>query len=414
MASNSKKTSHSNQFKAEEALGKIRGLESQVAATLLEMQEKVQQLEQFNELSAFLNSTLDSAIVREKALEATSRLLRCEGAALFLIDRQNAELVFERGENQPSIRLPIDDRSLAGYVAMSGESVISNHVSEDFRPLGKTFGKQEQQIRTMVCVPLRVRERVLGVLQAVNKLPSVSARPSLHAWPDFHENDRKILQTMSHQVAIAVENSRLYTDLKKSFFDTVEALAEAIEKKDRYTGGHTKRVVYYSMCIAKHMDLTSEQLEQIRLAAILHDVGKIGIEDSILKKPAPLDADEWTVMRTHPDQGYDIMSRVEGLRDVIGGMRYHHERWDGKGYPFGLKGQEIPLIARVIAVADTYDALVSTRPYRKGVAPRKAVDEIVRNQGTQFDPEVVEAFLRAFRVEKMGMGSGGATMSNCD
>jgi HD-GYP domain-containing protein (c-di-GMP phosphodiesterase class II) len=162
------------------------------------------------------------------------------------------------------------------------------------------------------------------------------------------------------------------------------------------------------------MNLTAEELERIRLGAVLHDVGKIGVEDKILKKQAPLDQDEWKVMQTHPDQGYDIMSRVEGLKDVIGGMRYHHERWDGKGYPFGLKGEEIPFIARIIAVADTYDAMVSTRPYRKGLDPKIAYDEIVKHSGTQFDPTVVEAFIEAFKHEKMGKGSGGSNLSNCD
>jgi HD-GYP domain-containing protein (c-di-GMP phosphodiesterase class II) len=200
-------------------------------------------------------------------------------------------------------------------------------------------------------------------------------------------------------------------------------LAEAIEKKNHYTGGHTKRVVYYALCIAKYLQLTSEQLEQVRLAAVLHDVGKIGIEDKILKKNAPLDAEEWKVMQTHPQLGFDILGRVEGLKDVIGGARYHHERWDGKGYPVGLQGEAIPLIARIVAVADAYDAMVSTRPYRKGLDPKTAYEEILQHRGSQFDPLVVDAFVQAFKCEKMGKGSGGSSfvekgetvrLSNCD
>jgi HD-GYP domain-containing protein (c-di-GMP phosphodiesterase class II) len=188
-----------------------------------------------------------------------------------------------------------------------------------------------------------------------------------------------------------------------------------MEKKDRYTGGHTKRVVHYSMCIAQFMNLNQEELERVRMGAILHDVGKIGIEDKILKKDAPLDTDEWKIMQTHPQLGYEIMSRVDGLKDVIGGMRYHHERWDGKGYPMGLKGEEIPLIARVISVADTYDAMVSTRPYRKGLPAQKAFDEIVRYSGTQFDPTVVDAFVKAFEGGKMrGSLTKNPKLANCD
>ncbi len=387
------------------------------------MQEKVQQLEYMTEFSALLNSALDTSVVREKALEATCKLLRCETASLYLVDRAKAELYWESAlgdfgkELQRTVKLPIDDRSIAGYVAMTGEGVVVNDIENDPRhnknPL-KNPAKNTFVTRNMACVPLKVRGETVGVLQALNKVSSIGNAEAL-----FSEQDRKLLEALSHQVSIAVENSRLYETLKKAFFDTVEALAEAIEKKDHYTGGHTKRVVHYSLCIAKYMSLTPEQLEHVRLGALLHDVGKIGIDDSILKKQAPLNDDEWKVMQTHPGLGYDIMSRVESLRDVMGGMHFHHERWDGKGYPRGLKGEEIPLIARIIAVADTYDAMVSTRPYRKGLDAKIAYDEIVKNRGTQFDPVVVDAFKEAFSREKMGKGSGGSSsassaLSNCD
>ncbi len=315
------------------------------------------------------------------------------------------------------MRLPIDDRSIAGYVAMSGESLILNDVQND--PRHNKKASSSFVTRTMICVPLKTQDKTIGVLQALNKLPSLASQPSRrtsgHLGTNFFESDRRLLETLSHQVAIAIDNSRLYTELKRSFYDTVEALAEAIEKKDRYTGGHTKRVVYYSLCIAKYLNLSPEELEIVRLGAVLHDVGKIGIEDKILKKQAPLNEAEWKVMQTHPEIGFQIMNRVESLREVIGAMRYHHERWDGQGYPLGLRGEEIPLLARLISVADTYDAMVSTRPYRKGLPPTVAFEEIVKHRGTQFCPHVVDAFIQAFRNEKMGKGSGGSSqLSNCD
>jgi HD-GYP domain-containing protein (c-di-GMP phosphodiesterase class II) len=162
------------------------------------------------------------------------------------------------------------------------------------------------------------------------------------------------------------------------------------------------------------MSLSTQELETLRWGAVLHDIGKIGVEDKILKKQAPLEEDEWKVMQRHPEFGFDIMNRVEGFEGVIDGMHFHHERWDGKGYPNGLKGEQIPWVARIISVADTYDAMVSTRPYRKGLDPKFAHDEIVKHSGTQFAPEVVEAFKQAFQKEKMGKGSGGSTLSNCD
>jgi HD-GYP domain-containing protein (c-di-GMP phosphodiesterase class II) len=412
---------------AMDAIGRIRGLETEIAAVILDMQEKVRQLELLNDFSSLMNSTLATAEVREKALETTCQLLRCETASLLLIDQKTSELYWEStlGETgkelQKSFRLPINDRSIAGYVAMTGVPLIVNDVQKDprhFRPtkdLSQKSSKTRSFVtRTMVCVPLFSKGQTVGVLQALNKLPSLPERESKFDWPCFHEDEKKLLQSLSHQVAIAIENSRLYSEIKKNFYETVEALVEAIEKKDRYTGGHTKRVVYYSMCIAKYMGLTPELLERIRLGAILHDVGKIGIEDKILKKQAPLEKDEWDIMQTHPEIGFDIMNRVEGLKDVVGAMRYHHERWDGKGYPLGLKGEEIPMIARVVSVADTYDAMVSTRPYRKGLDPKIAYDEIVKHRGTQFDPQIVDAFIQAFQNEKMGKGSGGWSKSEGD
>lgn len=401
-----------------EALQKIRALEGEIAQSLQGMQEKVRQLEVLNEFSSLLNSSLDTDVVREKALQATCSLLRCETASLLLVDAETQELYWETALGDPGkelkkgVRLKIDEKSIAGYVAMTGETFLSNDIPSDPRHNRALAEKTGYQTRTMVCAPLRIKDGVVGVLQAINKLPSVG---SSSGRGDFVSDDLKLLETLGHQVAIAIDNAKLYSDLKKSFYETVEALAESIEKKDRYTGGHTKRVVYYSMCIAKYVPgLSQEQLERIRLGALLHDVGKIGVEDKILKKEAPLEVDEWKVMQRHPDLGYDIMSRVTSLKDVIGGMRFHHERWDGKGYPLGLKGDEIPLIARIIAVADTYDAMVSTRPYRKGLSTEFAHREIVRYGGTQFDPMVVEAFVKAFENEKMGKGSGGSMLSNCD
>ena len=389
------------------ALGRIRGLENEIATAIRGMEEKVRQLECLTQFSALLNSTLDPAVVREKALEATCKLLACETASLYLVDWKTGELYWDTALGEAgktlkrNFRLPINDRSIAGYVAMSGESVIVNDVENDPHHFKKAAEKSSFRTKSMVCVPLRSKDRVIGVLQALNKLDSVPSRPSRHAWADFYETDLRLLQTLSNQVAIAVENSLLYTDLKRSFYETVQALAETIEKKDRYTGGHIKRVVKYSSIIARHLSLTSEQIERIQLGALLHDIGKIGIEDKILKKHSHLDPEERRLMQQHPALGYDIMRRVQGLRDVIAGMRYHHERWDGNGYPLGLKGEEIPLIARIIAVADTYDAIISNRPYRKGFAPERAFDEITSNKCAQFDPVVVEAFVEAYEAEEM-------------
>lgn len=406
-------TSQKKKNSLKEVLENMTDLEGEISQVVIEMQEKIRQLEGLTKFSHILNTSLNPEVVRENALKATCELLQSETGSLFLIDSEKNELYWETAlgdagkELKEKVRLPINDQSIAGYVALSGESSLINDVESDPRHFKKAKQKSSGfKTRNLICVPLKVKEKTIGVLQAINKLDQVPKRDSAYQWPEFTEEDLTLLETLSHQVAIAVENAQLYAKVKRSFYDTVEALAEAIEIKDRYTGGHAKRVAYYSSCIAKHMDMTDEERERIRLGAILHDVGKIGIEDSILKKKAPLDPYEWPVMKRHPELGFQMMNKVESLKDVIDGMKYHHERFDGKGYPDGLAGEDIPMIARIIAVADTYDAMVSTRPYRKGLDPKIAHEEIVKHSGTQFCPIVVEAFQQAFLYEKMGKGTG--------
>lgn len=189
-----------------------------------------------------------------------------------------------------------------------------------------------------------------------------------------------------------------------------DTLERALGLKDRVTGGHIKRTAHYAAKLASQVDGVSEStIERVRLAAILHDVGKIGIEDSILKKSAALDDEERARMRAHPELGAGILDRMEpgskagiggefaeALAEIRGGILHHHERWDGQGYPHRLAGEQIPWIARVVAIVDAYDAMVSTRPYRKGMSPRLAYAEILKLGGTQFDPQLVAVFARVF------------------
>ncbi|MCS7311440.1 MAG: HD domain-containing protein [Acidobacteria bacterium] len=187
----------------------------------------------------------------------------------------------------------------------------------------------------------------------------------------------------------AEENRRL-------FYDSIKMLAAAIDAKDPYTRGHSERVSRYARTIAQFMDFSDEEIEKVYLAGLLHDVGKIGIQDRILQKPAALTDEEYEIMKTHPERGYKIMKEIKQLADVVPGMRYHHENWDGTGYPFGLKGEQIPLIARIIAVADTFDAMTTDRPYQRRMPAEKAVERIVMLSGRRFDPKVVQAFVQAY------------------
>ena len=186
--------------------------------------------------------------------------------------------------------------------------------------------------------------------------------------------------------------------------ELVAVLMNAVDKKDHVTGLHLRRVVQYSKMISHQMNLSAFECEQIALGALLHDVGKIEVLDEILKKPAPLSTEERIEMQKHSEHGFDILSReaqsTMGMESVISAVRHHHERWDGEGYPSRLKGTEIPRMARIIAVADAFDAMVSDRPYRGARSNAYAFQEIVDHRGTQFDPEVVDAFVAAFQELK--------------
>ncbi len=182
------------------------------------------------------------------------------------------------------------------------------------------------------------------------------------------------------------------------FLGTIRALAQAIDAKDPYTRGHSVRVNRYSVIVARHLGLSNEQIRDIHVASLLHDVGKIGIDDSILKKQGPLTGDEFTIMKTHPVLGANIMAPIGQMKRVLPGLRNHHERWRGGGYPDGLTGEGIPLMARIIAVADTFDAMTTDRPYQRGVTFREALERLNELKGVVLDPGVVDAFNRAFQA----------------
>lgn len=210
----------------------------------------------------------------------------------------------------------------------------------------------------------------------------------------------RILQAFVHLTASALGNAslvhgmqRAVDQVEQAYMGTLEALTKALEIRDHETEGHSRRVVQYTLAIAQKIGVPEALLVPIVRGALLHDIGKIGIPDSILRKPGPLTEEEWVIMRRHTRIGYDMLHQIDFLRDASPIILYHHERFDGVGYPSGLAGEEIPLGARIFAVADAYDAMTSDRPYRKGMCHEWALEEIVNNSGTQFDPGVVQALL---------------------
>ncbi len=202
---------------------------------------------------------------------------------------------------------------------------------------------------------------------------------------------------MAAQIELYVERLlQAATENRELFINSIRMIATAIDAKDPYTRGHSERVCAYSLSIGKALGLSSTELEEIRIAAMLHDVGKIGIDDRVLRKPTALNEDEFSLIKSHPFKGAQIMEPVPQLKKIIPGIKYHHENWAGGGYPDGLKGEDIPLVARIIAVADTFDAMTTERPYQKAMSPKYAAEKIRSLVGKRFDPKIVDAFLKAF------------------
>jgi len=249
----------------------------------------------------------------------------------------------------------------------------------------------EEGLVSLLCLPLRRGDQVSGVLRVYSG--------SRHIWS---RREQRLLQAFADQASVALDNARLHENLRRSYFETVSALARAIEAKDPYTMGHSERVTDYALQLGRAMDLSAEQMETLRFAATLHDIGKIGLTDESLARSTHLDMTEEILVRMHPLIGISILQPVEFLAPTLEPVRFHHERWDGKGYPEGRSGEGIPLLARALSVANTYDRLQTGSPNRPGFEQRQAIKELQRLAGTALDPHLTELFVHALEQVPSG------------
>jgi putative nucleotidyltransferase with HDIG domain len=227
---------------------------------------------------------------------------------------------------------------------------------------------------------------------ALDHRVAVSSRNELGALAATFNGMARQMQDYIQRLKVAAQvNNEL-------FMGTIRALADAIDEKDPYTRGHSERVNHYAVLLAKQLGLEKKEIRQVHIASLFHDIGKIGIEDKILRKPAMLTDEEYTVMKQHPEKGAQMLSKIKALHDIIPGMRFHHERWDGTGYPLGLKGEQIPVTARIVAVADAFDAMTTNRPYQKAMPFDKAIERLLELSERVYDRKVVIAFAEAFRA----------------
>jgi len=265
---------------------------------------------------------------------------------------------------------------------VEGRTVAIVDVSRDPRFHYREQARAEGLV-SLLCLPLRRGDDVFGVLRVYSD--------TRHQWS---RRERRLLQAFADHAAVAIQNANLHENLRRSYWETVNALARAIEAKDPHTLGHSERVTDYALQLGRGLDLPAEQMETLRFAATLHDIGKIGVADSSLARAGHLDMSAEVLTRMHPLIGISILQPVEFLAPALDAVRYHHERWDGRGYPEGLAGESIPLLARVLAVVNLYDNLRTSSPGRPGLPPAEAARALRRSAGKETDPDLTGTFLR--------------------
>ncbi len=332
--------------------------------------------------------TLDLDMLLQCIVETAQREARCDRVSLMLVETDGLHIRAAVGLPVEYIRNWVGQLGvgIAGHTAITGETLILHRGSE--HPKFRDHLKNAD-IASAVCLPLKVRHKVIGVLNVTNFVGR----------DRFFDSDVKLLSLLAAQAAVAIQNANLYDNLQTSYLNTIVSLANALEARDNYLSGHSSHVADWSFRIAHHMNLSPKEIDDIRNASTLHDIGKIGVRDAVLLKPGSLDESEWRILQQHPEMGSRIIAPVRHLARALPLILHHHERWDGQGYPSGLAGEDIPLGARIIAVADTYDAMTSHRPYRSAFDRERALAEIRRVSGTQLDPRVVAAFLEVIESE---------------
>lgn len=322
--------------------------------------------------------TIDTFL--ELIVEITTNSLDANIGILMLFDEEKQDLYVKCAsgyeEGFKGLRLKLGEEA-PGWVAKHRKPLLVPKLSSEEKT------KKDPFMPPLLAAPMMYKDRLIGVLVVSEKISS----------DNFEEDELIIVSNLASQTAIAVENDRLHLDAERTYIDTISALAMAVEARDYYSRGHSDRVAQYSSQIAEKLGLDPESIKDIKVAGQLHDVGKIGISDDILKKTDKLARDEWDLMRKHPVIGEGIVKPVHSLSRISTIIRQHHEWLDGTGYPDGLKADQITQEAKILAVADSYDAMITDRPYRKALSTEAAKEELKKYIDIRYDKSIVEAFL---------------------
>jgi putative nucleotidyltransferase with HDIG domain len=340
-----------------------------------------------------INSSLGLKRVLEEVMDSLIELMRAERGFLMLresdgeLKEQVARRIDHSNLDKDSVKV---SRTIVDKVVATGEAILTTNAQEDPR-FENQMSVAAYQLRSILCAPLKIKDRLIGVIYVDNRA---------HAGI-FQERELGLITAFADQAAVAIDNAQLFEDLKASnkelqdaYEATLNGWVRALDMRDKETEGHTQRVTKLTERLARSMGVNDDDLIHIKRGALLHDIGKMAIPDGILLKPGPLTEDERELIKQHPVYAFEMLDKIEFLRPAIDIPHYHHEKWDGTGYPEGLRGEGIPFAARIFPVIDVYDALVSNRPYRKALPPAEVREYIKADSGKHFDPQVVDAFMQ--------------------
>lgn len=365
-----------------------------------EIVSSYKELATINSLSRKLNSTLEINQVLNLVVYEISRVLKNPLCTLRLLDESTNVLIPKAyaGEYLTEAVNDISDFSIYSMndqiyqkVFESTEPTIRRDVenSQLIKRINSNK-KDKEKLKELMMAPIKIKEKKIGVLTV-----GITGK--------FNSRQKSLLSSIANNAGIAIENARLYDLSRKNFIKTVNALIAAIEAKDKYTQGHSYRVSRYAVMLAEKMGLSQEQIDEVRVAGILHDIGKIGIPDAILSKPSKLTQEEFEQIKKHPSISRRILEPVGLSEATIRAITYHHERWDGKGYPFGITSELLSIEAQIISVADALDAMTSNRAYRKAMTEEEAVSEVIKGRESQFSPTVVDALTELVKTSGIGI-----------
>lgn len=322
------------------------------------------------------DSSLDNQIIFEKIAELALKLVDGEVCSILLFDQQDNEF-------HPKV-VKGDAEGIHNFMNSPALKMVFNEIIERQEAIVINSNEHPEVSPSLICAPLMIRNSILGIL-------SIRKKKNREI---FNKKDLHYILSLTKRASLNLENKILYESIYSNIMDTLKSLISSVQARDHYTEEHSRRVTDTSLKIAVQMNCSMNDIESLKIAGILHDVGKIAVPDSILLKPDKLTPEEYLVIKNHPTIGENILRPVMLLDKERKIIQCHHERWDGKGYPLGIAGNEIPYLACILAVADSFDAMTNNRPYRPAMQIELAVEELIKNKNTQFDGKIVDAFVK--------------------